>query len=164
MTPKKKQKSSPEEVVPPKDAEDSELKLELEDDEFDGLVEDIDEHDELGLDAEVEDETEDVPELDSIEELAEAESEAEDPTHDEEVEDDDDTDDDEVESALDDILRERFVVADLNQSDEEDDEGGDTLVRVRPRQPDEFVCQSCFLLKGMSQLADSEKMFCRDCV
>ncbi|WP_425358542.1 hypothetical protein [Acidimicrobium ferrooxidans] len=26
------------------------------------------------------------------------------------------------------------------------------------------MCQSCFLVKSMSQLADSEKMLCRDCV
>ena len=29
---------------------------------------------------------------------------------------------------------------------------------------DEFVCQSCFLLKRRSQLADRRKKYCRDCV
>lgn len=139
--------------------------VELDGDEFDELVDEIDEQEDLGLDEEVAEDVEEVEDLDSIEELAEAEGEADDPAHDDEVEDDEESDDDEVESALDDILRERFVVTDLGEIDEEDeDEVGDTLVRVRPRQPDEFVCQSCFLLKGRSQLADSEKMFCRDCV
>jgi hypothetical protein len=29
--------------------------------------------------------------------------------------------------------------------------------------PDEFVCQSCFLVKRTSQLANRRKMICRDC-
>lgn len=29
---------------------------------------------------------------------------------------------------------------------------------------DEFVCQSCFLLKRTSQLADRKRRYCRDCV
>ncbi|MGH9093644.1 MAG: DUF4193 family protein [Acidimicrobiales bacterium] len=33
-----------------------------------------------------------------------------------------------------------------------------------PKQPGEFVCQSCFLVKHPSQLADRDHMFCRDCV
>ena len=36
--------------------------------------------------------------------------------------------------------------------------------RVLPKQPDEFVCRSCFLVKHPSQLADKKKMLCRDCV
>jgi hypothetical protein len=33
-----------------------------------------------------------------------------------------------------------------------------------PKQPGEFVCQSCFLVKHQSQLADKERQLCRDCV
>ncbi|MHB8190065.1 MAG: hypothetical protein ACYDHP_06540 [Ferrimicrobium sp.] len=112
----------------------------------------------------------DVEELDSVEELAEAEHEdLVDTTvvivDDEDADDEEEADDDEVESALDDILRERFVGVEIEPDDDgEAEESGDTLVRVRPRQPGEFVCQSCFLLKSMTQLADTEKMFCRDCV
>ena len=35
------------------------------------------------------------------------------------------------------------------------------VVPVKDRQ--EFVCQSCYLVKARSQLADSERMYCRDC-
>ncbi|MCJ7672778.1 MAG: DUF4193 family protein [Acidimicrobiia bacterium] len=33
-----------------------------------------------------------------------------------------------------------------------------------PRRPTEFHCSSCFLLLPRSQLADEERMLCRDCV
>src|SRR3954463_9478867 len=36
-------------------------------------------------------------------------------------------------------------------------------VEVKPRQDDEFTCMSCFLVHHRSQLADSDKMICRDC-
>ena len=32
-----------------------------------------------------------------------------------------------------------------------------------PRQADEFVCQSCFLVKHHRQLVDTDRSFCRDC-
>jgi len=35
---------------------------------------------------------------------------------------------------------------------------------AREPEPDEFLCQSCFLLKKRSQLADPRAMLCRDCV
>jgi hypothetical protein len=37
-------------------------------------------------------------------------------------------------------------------------------VRVIPKQESEFVCQKCHLVKPIrSQLADRERMYCRDC-
>ena len=36
--------------------------------------------------------------------------------------------------------------------------------RAVPKQPNEFVCASCFLVKHQSQLADASKNLCRDCV
>jgi Domain of unknown function (DUF4193) len=36
------------------------------------------------------------------------------------------------------------------------------LIPVKDRQ--EFVCKHCFLVKARSQLADAERMLCRDCV
>ena len=36
--------------------------------------------------------------------------------------------------------------------------------KVRPRAPGEFVCQSCFLVKHPSQLADAKRQLCSDCV
>ena len=36
-------------------------------------------------------------------------------------------------------------------------------VEAAAKQSDEFVCQSCFLVKRSSQLANRRKMICRDC-
>ena len=44
------------------------------------------------------------------------------------------------------------------------DDRGDGNLRVLPKQPGEFVCRSCFLVKSESQLADPARMLCRDCV
>jgi hypothetical protein len=85
-----------------------------------------------------------------------------------EDEDDDLDDDDDIEASLDVILKERLVVAD--DTDDEDDEVADAedradgTMRVLPKQPGEFVCQSCFLVKHQGQLADTDRMLCRDCV
>ncbi len=37
-------------------------------------------------------------------------------------------------------------------------------VDAHVQRADEFVCQSCFMVKRMSQLANKRKMICRDCV
>ena len=37
-------------------------------------------------------------------------------------------------------------------------------VRVLPKQEDEFTCLSCFLVKHRSQLVDTKRTWCRDCV
>src|SRR5580698_3909200 len=75
-------------------------------------------------------------------------------------------DDEDVEASLDVILKERLVVEDEPEdeeaTDQEDKSEGNE--RVLPKQPDEFVCRSCFLVKHPSQLADKKNMLCRDCV
>jgi hypothetical protein len=87
-----------------------------------------------------------------------------------EEDEDEDEDSDDVEASLDVILKERLVVVDDEDDDEDEedvgdpDERGDSPLRVLPKQPGEFVCQSCFLVKHPSQLADQTRMFCRDCV
>jgi hypothetical protein len=72
-----------------------------------------------------------------------------------------------VEASLDVILKERLVVPEEEEDEDEvpdqEDRTADTA-KVLPKQPDEFVCQSCFLVKHPSQLADSKRMYCRDCV
>ncbi len=78
--------------------------------------------------------------------------------------DEEETGTEDVEEALDMILRTRVTSEDDDIIDSEDDIDDDTLVHVVPRQPDEFVCQSCFLLKNASQLADPERGLCKDCV
>ena len=53
------------------------------------------------------------------------------------------------------------ILIDLLADAEERAEGS---TKVLPKRPDEFVCQSCFLVKHPSQLADPERQLCRDCV
>jgi hypothetical protein len=92
--------------------------------------------------------------------VVERSGDAEDEDEDEEPEDED------VEASLDVILKERLVVEDEPEDDEipDVDDRSEVAERVLPKQPDEFVCRSCFLVKHPSQLADTKKMFCRDCV
>ncbi|MDP9020012.1 MAG: DUF4193 family protein [Actinomycetota bacterium] len=82
--------------------------------------------------------------------------------------DEDEPDPDDVEADLDTILKDRLVVADDDEEEEEDEvpEADDKVegTKVRPRAPGEFVCQSCFLVKHPSQLAEGEVALCRDCV
>ncbi len=173
----RKKKVEDESVATPVDEEldlDEDIDGELDlDDELD-VDDEIDEELDLDDDLDTDEQTDDEIVLDGIEGVGidelpleedgdEDDVEEADEADEADEEDSDDTDDDEVESALDDILRERFVVTEVDD-EEEVDESGDTVVRVKPRQPDEFVCQSCFLVKSMIQLADADKMFCRDCV
>ncbi|HVL26886.1 MAG TPA: DUF4193 family protein [Acidimicrobiales bacterium] len=105
----------------------------------------------------------------------EAEEEAEEPEaaaggdDDEEDDDEDDVlDPDDVEAGLDVILKDRLVAIDEDEEDDDEapevDERGDTSTKVLPKRANEFVCQSCFLVKHTSQLADAERLYCRDCV
>jgi len=84
----------------------------------------------------------------------------------EEEEEEEEPEDEDVEASLDVILKERLVVEDEPEDDEATDQEDRTEgnERVLPKQPDEFVCRSCFLVKHPSQLADKKKMLCRDCV
>jgi Domain of unknown function (DUF4193) len=81
-------------------------------------------------------------------------------------EEEEEPDDEDVEASLDVILKERLVVEDEPEDEEATDQEDKTEgnERVLPKQPDEFVCRSCFLVKHPSQLADEKKMLCRDCV
>lgn len=83
---------------------------------------------------------------------------------------------DDIEEPLDILLAERTSgtsrAADADDEQEPDDddgdgdgdERGDTISRIQPKRPGEFVCRSCFLVKHPSQLADKKKQLCRDCV
>ena len=87
----------------------------------------------------------------------------------EESDDDDEEepDDEDVEASLDTILKERLVVEEVEDDEEApepEDRSGDGVERVLPKQPGEFVCRSCFLVKHPNQLADRKHMLCRDCV
>ncbi len=81
--------------------------------------------------------------------------------------DEEEPDDEDVEASLDTILKERLVVEEVEDDEETpepEDRTGDGVERVLPKQPGEFVCRSCFLVKHPNQLADRKKMLCRDCV
>lgn len=85
--------------------------------------------------------------------------------------DEDDELADEVEASLDVILAERLrgggtdTDEELDEEEEgEEDDAPNQLASVIPvRRPDEFLCQSCFLLKPPGQLADRDHQLCRDC-
>ena len=145
------------------DLDESELDLdddELEEIEDDGGIDgDDDEDDVSDVDQE---EEEDVDEILTASPASVVERSGEGDDEEEEEE----PDDEDVEASLDVILKERLVVEDEPEDEEatyqEDKTEGNE--RVLPKQPDEFVCRSCFLVKHPSQLADRKNMLCRDCV
>lgn len=74
------------------------------------------------------------------------------------------------EASLEEILSKRGDVAELEEEDDAlldltPDERLETLsIRPVPKQANEFVCSNCHLVKYQSQLADSARQLCRDCV
>jgi hypothetical protein len=148
------------------EAEVDDLEVDLDEDALVDLDEDdpLDDDDDI---VEIDDEDDDAVGDEVVEILTaapaavvERSGEAEDEEEEEEPEDED------VEASLDVILKERLVVEDEPEDDEATDQEDRTEgnERVLPKQPDEFVCRSCFLVKHPSQLADKKKMLCRDCV
>lgn len=88
---------------------------------------------------------------------------------DEDEDEEDDFDADDVEEDLDTILKDRIAAG--TEEDEEDEDVAldsedrtNSANRVQPKRPEEFVCQSCFLVKHPSQLADAKHQLCADCV
>ena len=75
-----------------------------------------------------------------------------------EEEEEEEPEDEDVEASLDVILKERLVVEDEPEDEEvaDADDRTEGTERVLPKQPDEFVCRSCFLVKHPSQLADPQ--------
>ena len=81
------------------------------------------------------------------------------------------SDPDDVETPLDAILAEKTASTKLEDEEaevEEDeitiDERTDDSERIVPKQPGEFHCSACFLLLPRGQLADEERLLCKDCV
>lgn len=62
-------------------------------------------------------------------------------------------------------------IEEIDEGDEEeedepvvDDSRTEQLIeRAVPQQANEFVCQSCFLVKHRSQMADPKRQHCQDC-
>ncbi len=124
----------------------------------DGLVDDDVDDDEVAIVDDDEDEGETVPAVGKT--AAKAGEDAEE-------EDEEEPEDEDVEASLDTILKERLVVEepeDDEEAPEPEDRGDGGVERVLPKQPGEFVCRSCFLVKHPNQLADRKRMLCRDCV
>jgi hypothetical protein len=146
--------------------DDDDLDVDIDDEALEDLPEvdplDDDDDDVVDLDDDEDDVDVEVAEIltASPASVVERTGEAEDEEEEEEPEDED------VEASLDVILKERLVVEDEPEDDEATDQEDRTEgnERVLPKQPDEFVCRSCFLVKHPSQLADKKKMLCRDCV
>ena len=147
-----------------------------EDDELDESVDDEFSEDEEFDEDDVEDldDTEDVEEAEE-DEATEEEAEPRPATkkrHSDDEDEDEELDDDDVEEDLGEILQARLAAAEGDE-DEDEDEGAvahdvedrsNKANRVQPKRPEEFVCQSCFLVKHPSQLADAEHLLCADCV
>ncbi|MDA8357461.1 MAG: DUF4193 family protein [Actinomycetota bacterium] len=145
-----------DDMVTPEDVDDDEVIVLDADDDLD---EPLDE-------AEIEDDDDDLV-LDDIETPVRPSALRAEEADDEE-EDDEDEDED-VEASLDVILKERLVVDDDEVDDEDEDvadadDRSEGTEQVLPKQPGEFVCRSCFLVKHPSQLADKKRLLCRDCV
>jgi hypothetical protein len=82
-------------------------------------------------------------------------------------EEEDVADDADVELALDEVLAETIRRTSTPEDDDEVAEVDTTIdptETILPKQDDEFRCDSCRLLKKTSQLAEKDKMLCRDCV
>jgi Domain of unknown function (DUF4193) len=130
-------------------------------------LEDIDPEADLVDDDLVDDETVDPLVEEEEEEEVPATARKRRPTEDED-EDEDVVDPDDVEADLDTILKDRIASSDDEQDDDDEEEvvpepGADAADRVLPRRADEFVCESCFLVKHASQRVGDSNI-CRDCV
>ena len=105
----------------------------------------------------------------------EEDEDSDDTTYDEDEEEDDDEHDEETAEALEELENQELQLL--------DDEANEALlvdevaelramrreeltlnVEAQSQKDDEFVCQSCFMVKRTSQLANKRKMICFDCV
>jgi hypothetical protein len=75
-----------------------------------------------------------------------------------------------VEASLEELLAKRTDVGTVEEEEEtlldlaREERMESLSFRAIPKQANEFVCSSCFLVKHQSQLADASRNLCRDCV
>jgi hypothetical protein len=145
--------------------------LEVDDEDTDVLEVDVLEVDVLEVDAlDVEDEL--VPDVEiAVEEALKVRPATTKRSGEEVVDMAEESDPDDVETPLDAILAEKTASTKLEDEEaeiEEDeitiDERTDDSERIVPKQPGEFHCSACFLLLPRGQLADEERLLCKDCV
>lgn len=120
------------------------------DDDFEPEIEEVEEDVVEAAVAEV-----DVEEAEGVEEVEEAEEES-----DEEALEELEAEELEL---LDDEMSESLLVDEAAELRAIRREELSLNVEVQGVAPGEFVCQSCFLVKRKSQLADPVRMICRDC-
>lgn len=152
------------------------IDLEIDDEEIDVLEVDDEDTDVLEIDVlevdalDVEDEL--VPDVEiAVEEALKVRPATTKRSGEEVVDMAEESDPDDVETPLDAILAEKTASTKLEDEEaeiEEDeitiDERTDDSERIVPKQPGEFHCSACFLLLPRGQLADEERLLCKDCV
>ncbi|CAN5800168.1 hypothetical protein BH23ACT4_BH23ACT4_11530 [soil metagenome] len=126
---------------------------------------DLDDEDlEVDIEADIE-----APELDDFEEDGDAAGFA-----DADDEDDDDEEDEETTEALEELESQELQLLDEEKDDNLLVDEVEVLrairreeltmnVEAQSQRADEFLCQSCFMLKRTSQLANKRKQLCADC-
>jgi hypothetical protein len=145
------------------DIDESALEEDLGDDEIAPVLDDDEEFDE---DAELVADNIDIDEEDDNDDEDDDE---------EEEEDDDDDHDDETAEALEELENQELQLLDeeANEAMLVDEVAELRAMRreeltlnvdAQSQKADEFVCQSCFMVKRTSQLANKRKMICFDCV
>ncbi|HUF96097.1 MAG TPA: DUF4193 family protein [Acidimicrobiia bacterium] len=130
---------------------------------------DAEDLDEAELDVDLEDDIEE-PDLDEFEDDVDVDA----PGYDADDEDDDDDEDEETTEALEELETQELQLLDEEKNDNLLVDEVEVLRAIRReeltmnvdtqlKRADEFVCQSCFMLKRTSQLANKRKQLCADC-
>lgn len=147
----------------------------VQEDDADGLgdIEEIEDIDETELEEDLDEDLDEAIPADLVEEEFEEEVETDDDEYDED-EDDEDHDDETAEALeelenqelqlLDEEANEAMLVDEVAELRAMRREELTLNVDAQSQKADEFVCQSCFMVKRTSQLANKRKMICFDCV
>jgi hypothetical protein len=143
--------------------------VDVEESDVDKDIEDVEDIEDIVDDDEAIDELVDDPTVDD--ELSDDEFDEDD---DDDGDDDDDHDDETVEALeeletqelalVDDEANETMLVDEVKELRAMRREELTMNVDAQVQKSDEFVCQSCFMVKRTSQLANKRKMICQDCV
>ena len=137
-------------------------------------IEDIEDVDEVVLDEDIVEVLDDALEVPIEDEFEDTEDEEDDYDDDDDEPDSDEHDDETAEALeeletqelqlLDDEANEAMLVDEVEELRAMRREELTMNVDAQSQKDDEFVCQSCFLVKRTSQLANRRKMICFDCV
>jgi len=138
-------------------------------------LEDVEDVEDIDEDALAEDLDEDITAVDDDEFEDEEDLTAEDEDLEDEAEEEDDEHDDETAEALEELENQELQLLDeeANEAMLVDEVAELRAMRreeltlnvdAQSQKDDEFVCQSCFMVKRTSQLANKRKMICFDCV